>query len=42
MVFSNNMEYDNDQIEPIQGAFYATPSYDKPYLIISEKKKNLI
>ncbi|PJB55474.1 MAG: restriction endonuclease subunit R, partial [Bacteroidetes bacterium CG_4_9_14_3_um_filter_41_19] len=26
MVFSNNMEYDNGDIEPLQGAFYASPS----------------
>jgi len=30
MVFSNNMEYDNEEIEPIQGAFYASPSYGRP------------
>ncbi len=30
MVFSNNMEYDNNDIEPLQGAFYASPSYNKP------------
>jgi len=30
MVFSNNMEYDNESSEPIQGAFYATTSYKKP------------
>ena len=30
MVFSNNMEYDNEDIEPLQGAFYASPSYTKP------------
>ena len=30
MVFSNNMEYDNDDIDPLQGAFYASPSYTKP------------
>jgi len=29
MVFSNNMEYDDDP-QPLQGAFYATSSYDKP------------
>lgn len=29
MVFSNNMEYDEDP-EPIQGAFYATTSYHEP------------
>jgi type I restriction enzyme R subunit len=27
LVFSNNMEYDTESIEPIQGAFYATTSY---------------
>ncbi len=27
LVFSNNMEYDHDSIEPIQGTFYASPSY---------------
>ena len=27
LVFSNNMEYDNESIEPIQGAFYSSPSY---------------
>ena len=26
LVFSNNMEYDQDSIEPIQGAFYAPPA----------------
>lgn len=32
MVFTNNMEYDDDDFEPIQGAYYATPSYDEPGL----------
>jgi type I restriction enzyme, R subunit len=27
LVFSNNMEYDLESIEPVQGAFYGTPSY---------------
>lgn len=27
LVFSNNMEYEKDAIEPLQGAFYATSSY---------------
>ena len=26
-LFSNNMEYDTESIEPIQGVFYASPSY---------------
>lgn len=30
MVFSNNMEYDNHDPEPLQGAYYASPSYRKP------------
>lgn len=28
-VFSNNMEYDQDSIEPIQGAFYSSSSYSE-------------
>lgn len=30
MIFSNNMEYDDGDPEPIQGAFYASSSYQKP------------
>lgn len=30
MIFSNNMEYDDFDPEPIQGAFYASSSYSKP------------
>lgn len=30
MIFSNNMEYDPNEIEPWQGAFYASASYHKP------------
>ncbi|TDG36089.1 type I restriction endonuclease subunit R [Pedobacter changchengzhani] len=30
MVFSNNMEYDDSSPVAIEGAFYATPSYQKP------------
>ena len=30
MVFSNNMEYENGSPQPIEGAFYATSSYDSP------------
>lgn len=30
MVFSNNMEYEDGSPQPIEGAFYATPSYDAP------------
>ena len=27
MAFSNNMDYDDGQFEPVQGAFYAAPTY---------------
>ena len=30
MIFSNNMEYDDGNPEPVQGAFYASSSYHKP------------
>jgi len=30
MVFSNNMEYDDDSPEPLEGAFYTSTSYDTP------------
>lgn len=30
MVFSNNMDYVDGDPEPVQGAFYASSSYDKP------------
>ena len=30
MVFSNNMEYEDGSPEPLQGAFYASTSYDTP------------
>lgn len=30
MVFSNNMEYDDGSPQPIEGAFYASLSYDAP------------
>lgn len=29
MVFSNNMEYDDNNVEPIEGTFYASSSYEK-------------
>lgn len=32
MVFSNNMEYDDSSPEPLQGAYYASPSYTEPVL----------
>ena len=30
MIFSNNMEYDDTDPAPIEGAFYASASYEKP------------
>lgn len=30
MVFSNNMEYDNNDPEPLQGAYYATTAFKEP------------
>ena len=30
MIFSNNMEYDDSDSEPVQGAFYASSSYHEP------------
>ncbi len=30
MLFSNNMEYEDDTPQPIEGAFYASPSYEQP------------
>jgi type I restriction enzyme, R subunit len=30
MVFSNNMEYEDGSPQPIEGAFYASPSYNSP------------
>ncbi|WP_163372734.1 type I restriction endonuclease subunit R [Endozoicomonas acroporae] len=32
MIFSNNMEYDDDSSLPLEGAFYASPAYGKPVL----------
>lgn len=31
LIFTNNMEYDSESIEPLQGAFYATPAYGDVY-----------
>ncbi len=43
MVFSNNMEYDNEATVPLQGVFYATPSYQEPIFnyFREENKLNL-
>lgn len=39
MVFSNNMEYDDNSIEPIEGAFYATPSQKPIFNYFREEEK---
>lgn len=31
MIFSNNMEYDDDDLDNLFGDFYATASYEKPF-----------
>lgn len=41
MVFSNNMEYDDESPEPIEGAFYATTSYHKPIFNYFREEENL-
>lgn len=40
MVFSNNMEYDSDSIEQIQGAFYASASYSAPVFNFFREEEN--
>lgn len=45
LVFSNNMEYDSTDIEPIQGAYYATTSYDEAsfnYFREEEKYEDIV
>lgn len=41
MIFSNNMEYDSESPFPIEGAFYASPSYDEPIFNYFREEKNL-
>ncbi len=41
MVFSNNMEYDDSSLIPIEGAFYATTSYQKPIFNYFREEFNL-
>jgi len=43
IMFSNNMEYDDSDPTPIQGAFYASPSYTEPAFnyFREEEKLNL-
>lgn len=42
MVFSNNMEYDDTDVEPIQGAFYASSSYEKLFFNRFREEDNQI
>lgn len=41
MVFSNNMEYDNESPQPIEGAFYASPSYQEPIFNYFREEESL-
>ena len=41
MVFSNNMEYDDEAVMPIEGAFYASSSYNKPIFNYFREEENL-
>ena len=41
MVFSNNMEYDHESLEPIAGAFYAAPSYTNHNFNYFREEENL-
>ena len=41
MVFSNNMEYDDDAVLPIEGAFYASSSYNKPIFNYFREEEDL-
>ncbi len=40
MIFSNNMEYQKDSALPLQGAFYAAPSYENPIFNFFREEKN--
>lgn len=41
MVFSNNMEYEDGSAQPIEGAFYASPSYDAPVFNYFREEEDL-
>ncbi len=41
MVFSNNMEYEDGSPQPIEGAFYASPSYDAPVFNYFREEESL-
>lgn len=42
MVFSNNMEYDDEDVEPIEGAFYASSGYEKLFFNRFREEDNII
>ncbi|MDF1814750.1 MAG: type I restriction endonuclease [Verrucomicrobiales bacterium] len=41
MVFSNNMEYDDESPEPLEGAFYASTAYSEPKLNYFREEEDL-
>ncbi|RYZ74657.1 MAG: type I restriction endonuclease subunit R [Proteobacteria bacterium] len=41
MIFSNNMEYEDGVIEPIQGAYYATSAYKELHFNYFREEENL-
>lgn len=41
MVFSNNMEYDDNALVPLQGAFYSSTSYDQPKFNYFREEENI-
>lgn len=41
LIFSNNMEYDVESIEPIQGAFYSTSSYNTANFNCFREEQNI-
>lgn len=41
MIFSNNMEYEDGVIEPVQGAYYATTAYNNLHFNYFREEENL-
>lgn len=41
MIFSNNMEYNSEDLIPIEGAFYASSSYQKPEFNFFREEQDL-
>lgn len=42
MLFSNNMEYEDGAVQPLQGAFYASASYSEPIFNYFREEQTLI